>query len=46
MNSEGHRANILNADMKYMAVVKTVSGTGENAKAYWEQLFVNDQYVP
>ena len=42
MNSDGHRANILNPKLKYMAVAKSTNGD----TTYWEQLFFNDEYVP
>lgn len=44
INSEGHRANILNPDMKYMAVSKSTVQNGNDTITYWEQLFYNDDY--
>ncbi|MBO5447795.1 MAG: hypothetical protein J5994_00575 [Ruminococcus sp.] len=47
INSEGHRNNILNPKMKYMAAARSTrtaaDGTVEN---FWEQIFFNDSYVP
>jgi uncharacterized protein YkwD len=46
MNSEGHRANILNPKMKYMAIGKTTIQVDGLTKTFWEQIFFNDEYVP
>lgn len=46
INSEGHRANILNPKMKYMAVAKASTSNGSDTTTYWEQIFFNDEYVP
>lgn len=43
MNSEGHRANILNPDMKYMAVAKSTRQVNGDEITYWEQIFYNDR---
>lgn len=39
MQSEGHRENILNPNVKYMAVAKFSVPDGENEHTYWDQLF-------
>ncbi len=42
MQSEGHRENILNPNVRYMAVAKNSYMDGENEMIYWDQLFYSD----
>ena len=44
MNSEGHRANILDPNMKYMAVAKSTTKNNNDVITNWEQIFYNDDY--
>lgn len=46
INSTGHRENILNPKLKYMAVATSRAETENGYEIYWEQIFFNDEYVP
>ena len=44
MNSEGHRNNILNPDVKYMGVARYEVSKDGNTYYFWSQFFYNDTF--
>ena len=44
MNSEGHRKNILNPDVKYMGVYCYKTTKNGNDYYFWAQFFYNDTF--
>ncbi len=44
MNSEGHRNNILNPNVKYMGVARFEASKDGNNYYFWSQFFYNDTF--